>query len=404
MSSRKIIHIDLDAFYCAVEELFNPELRGKPFAVGGQPESRGVVSSCSYAARKKGIRSALPMSRAVALCPELIILPGRHGDYAKKSKQVMAILKQTTDLIEQISIDEAFLDVSDYQGELTGLARSLQVEIFEQCHLPCSLGIASNKLVAKIATDVGKASIQTDTYPNAVMVVPEGEEAAFLAPFPLETLWGIGPKTAENLRQIGIHNIGELANWPVEELVSRFGKSGYDLHARANGIDQRPIETYREPKSYSQEITFEKDTNDSRILVDRIKKQSHRISSSLQKANLYCSTVKIKIRWPDFSTISRQVTLSPPTNDAEIIFEHAKTIFFQNWNRRTPIRLIGVGASGLHPPSKQLSLWDKVDYTKIAQLEAAIHQVKSKFGEQSIQKGIQKATDNSEQATHDTEK
>ena len=387
MSSRKIIHIDLDAFYCAVEELFNPDLRGKPFAVGGRPESRGVVSSCSYAARRMGVHSALPMSRAVALCPELIILPGRHREYAKKSKQVMSILRQTTEMIEQISIDEAFLDVSDYQKDSTTLARSIQSNIFQECNLPCSLGIASNKLVAKIATDVGKASVKTDTYPNAIMFVPDGEEGAFLAPLPLETLWGIGPKTAQNLRQIGIHNIGELAMWPIDDLVARFGKIGYDLHSRANGIDRRPIETYREPKSYSQEITFDKDTNNPRILLDQIKKQSFKISKSLENANLNCSTVKLKLRWPDFSTISRQVTLTLPTNDAEIIFEQAKNLFQNNWNKRTPIRLIGVGVSGLHPPSRQLSLWDKIDYTKLAQLEAVIHEVKSKFGEKSIQKG-----------------
>lgn len=387
MSSRKIIHIDLDAFYCAVEELFTPELKGKPFAVGGRPESRGVVSSCSYAARRKGVHSALPMSRAVTLCPELIILPGRHREYAQKSKQVMSVLRQTTEMIEQISIDEAFLDVSDNQQNLTALARSIQSEILQECNLPCSMGIASNKLVAKIATDVGKASIQTDTYPNAIMLVPEGEEAAFLAPLPLETLWGIGPKTAQSLRQIGIHNIGELAASPINELVSRFGKSGYDLHSRANGIDNRPIETYREPKSYSQEITFDKDTNNQGVLLDQIKKQSQRVSKSLEKANLICTTVKLKIRWPDFSTISRQVTLSVPTNDAVILFDHAKTLLQKNWNKRTPIRLIGVGVSGLTPPSRQLSLWDKTDYTKLAQLEAAIHEVKSKFGDQSIQKG-----------------
>jgi DNA polymerase-4 len=389
MSSRKIIHIDLDAFYCAVEELFTPDLRGKPFAVGGRPESRGVVSSCSYAARRMGIHSALPMSRAVALCPDLIILPGRHQEYAKKSKQVMSILKETTEMIEQISIDEAFLDVSGNQQDPTTLARSIQSQILQQCNLPCSLGIASNKLVAKIATDVGKASVKTDTYPNAVMVVPDGEEAAFLAPLPLETLWGIGPKTAQNLRQIGIDNIGELAMWPIDDLVSRLGKVGYDLHSRANGIDNRPIETFREPKSYSQEITFDKDTNNSRILLDQIKKQSVRISKSLQKANLNCTTVKLKLRWPDFSTISRQVTLTLPTNDAEIIFEQANNLFQKNWNKKTPIRLIGVGVSGLHPPSRQLSLWDKTDYAKLAHLEAAIHEVKSKFGDQSIQKGFQ---------------
>ena len=388
MVERKIIHIDLDAFYCAVEEIFNPDLRGKPFAVGGRPDSRGVVSSCSYAARIKGVRSALPMSRAVILCPELIILPGRHKEYSQRSKQVMAILRKFTSKIEQISIDEAFLDVSENQQNITILAKSIQESIKENCGLPCSLGIASNKLVAKIATDVGKGSVKTNTYPNAILIIPSGEESEFLAPLPLETLWGVGPKTAENLRKLGIRNIGELAKWSIQDLVKRFGKTGYDLHSRANGVDNRPIETYREPKSYSQEITFSKDIRDEKRLKEQIKKQSNQIATNLTKKNLLCSTVKIKLRWPDFSTISRQVTLPQPTNNPKIIFENANALFQRNWDYKTPVRLIGIGVSGLTPPSKQLSLWDKVDYAKLAQLESIIHQLKSKYGEKSIQKGV----------------
>ncbi len=389
MPGRTIIHIDLDAFYCAVEEMYQPGLRGKPFAVGGKPNSRGVVSSCSYAARKYGVRSAMPMSRAVVLCPELIILPGRHKDYAKKSREVMTVLRKITHLIEQISIDEAFLDVSENQQPIKILAGSIQASILKICNLPSSMGVASNKLVAKIATDVGKASVKTDTYPSAITIVPEGEETSFLAPLPLEALWGIGPKTANNLRQIGIHNIGELADWPINDLVKHFGKVGFDLHARANGIDNRPIQTYREPKSYSQEVTFSRDTNNQTKLENQIKKQCDQISKSLDKANLLCTTVKIKLRWPDFSTITRQVTLNLPTDEPDIIFEQAYKLFLSNWDKKTHIRLIGVGVSGLTPPSRQLSLWDNVDYEKLAQLEALIHQVRQKFGSQSIQKGTQ---------------
>ena len=396
MQVRTIIHIDLDAFFCAVEEIFSPDLRGKPFAVGGRPETRGVVSSCSYAARKRGVHSAMPMSRAVALCPDLIILPARHKEYAKKSRQVMSILKEISQKIEQISIDEAFMDVSDSAQKIASLTKSIQTTIQEQCGLPCSFGVATNKLVAKIATDVGKGSVITSTYPNAIMIIPPGDERNFLAPLPLESLWGVGPKTADNLRQLGIKNIGELAGWPVQELVKRFGKIGYDLHERANGIDNRPIETFREPKSYSQEITFSRDTISENMLNEQIKKQSERISKSLVEANLICNTIKLKIRWPNFSTISRQITLLQPTNDAKIILETAKKLFLSNWDRKTPIRLIGVGVSGLNPPSKQLSLWDKVDYTKLAQLEAIIYQVKSKYGEKSIQKGVNSSKQNRE--------
>ena len=308
----------------------------------------------------------------------------------------MSILKEISQKIEQISIDEAFMDVSDSAQKIASLTKSIQTTIQEQCRLPCSFGVATNKLVAKIATDVGKGSIITSTYPNAIMIIPPGDERNFLAPLPLESLWGVGPKTADNLRQLGIKNIGELAGWPVQELVKRFGKIGYDLHERANGIDNRPIETFREPKSYSQEITFSRDTISENMLNEQIKKQSERISKSLVEANLICNTIKLKIRWPNFSTISRQITLLQPTNDAKIILETAKKLFLSNWDRKTPIRLIGVGVSGLNPPSKQLSLWDKVDYTKLAQLEAIIYQVKSKYGEKSIQKGVNSSKQNRE--------
>lgn len=397
MTHRTIIHLDLDAFYCAVEELSNPALRGKPFAVGGSPDSRGVVASCSYAARREGIHSALPMAQAVRLCPDLIILPGRHREYRHKSRQVMQILRQKTELIEQISIDEAFLDVSDWQGDKITLARELQEEIHFTAGLPCSLGIASNKLVAKIATDVGKASVRTDTYPNAIQFVPPGEEAAFLAPLPLQTLWGIGPKTGEQLNAIGILNIGQLADWPVNDLVNRMGKIGYDLNKRARGVDNRPIETYREPKSVSQEITFSRDVADKASLLSQIDKQSQSVGSSLQKSKLLGTTVKLKLRWPNFSTITRQTTLPAPTNDPATIANAAKKLFQENWNGKTPIRLIGVGISGLQPPSKQLSLWDTADYTKLAHLEAALYELKNRFGEDSISKGIHTPSEH----THD---
>ena len=257
----------------------------------------------------------------------------------------------------------------------------------EECSLPSSLGIASNKLVAKIASDIGKSSVKTDTYPNAIQLVPAGKEAEFLAPLPLETLWGIGPKTADQLRQIGISNIGELAAWPLADLTNRFGKNGYDLHARANGIDNRPVETHRDPKSVSQEVTFSRDTADKDKLDRQLRKQSETVASHLRQDNLLGATVKIKLRWPDFSTITRQTTLPAATDNPEEIYLQAKKLFLQNWDGRTPIRLIGVGVSSLQTPSKQLSLWDKVDYEKLAQLEAALHQVRRKFGAEVIQRG-----------------
>jgi DNA polymerase-4 len=391
MENRTIIHLDLDAFYCAVEELSKPHLKGKPFAVGGSPASRGVVSSCSYAARRRGIRSAMPMARAVQLCPDLIVLPGNHREYSKKSKQVMAVLKEVTNLVEQISIDEAFLDISAISEKPLATAHQLQQDILQKTRLPCSLGIASNKLVAKIATDIGKSSVETDIYPNALLEVPAGKESEFLSPLPLETLWGIGPKTADALRAIGINNIGQLAKWPTKDLVNRFGKHGYDLHRRANGIDNRPVETVHEPKSFSQEVTFSRDTNDEEVLAKQLSRQAASIAESLSRRDLVCTTVKLKLRWPDFSTITRQTTLVAPTADRDLILSAARDLFDHHWNNSTPIRLIGVGVSGLQPPNRQLSLWDQIDFQKVANLEAAIHQVRARFGPQMIQKGASKS-------------
>ena len=387
---RRIVHIDLDAFYCAVEEQNDPSLRGKPFAVGGQPDKRGVISSCSYIARSYGIRSAMSTARAVQLCPELIILPGHRKEYGIESHKVMNTLRSYTPNFEQISIDEAFLDISELNKNDLDLAQELQKEIFQITGLPCSIGIASNKLVAKIATDIGKSAIKTTTYPNAIQIVPPGEEASFLAPLPTEILWGIGPKTASQLGKLGIHTIGNLASWPQEDLIKRFGQVGYELSRRAKGIDNREVVSQRITKSISQEITFSENVSDERILRKQVLKQSNNISKNLEKSNLLGHVVKIKLRWPDFTTITRQITLPHPTDKGDAIYMAALSLFRDNWKPGLPVRLLGVGVSGLNPPSRQLSLWDTMDYKKLAQLEAAIYEVKQRFGDASIQQGLPK--------------
>jgi len=387
---RRITHIDLDAFYCAVEEQNDPSLRGKPFAVGGHPNRRGVISSCSYIARSYGIRSAMPTARAVQLCSELIILPGRRKEYSIKSRKVMNILRSYTPNIEQISIDEAFLDISELNKNDLALAQELQMEILQTTGLPCSIGIASNKLVAKIATDIGKSAIKTTTYPNAIQIVPPGEETSFLALLPTEILWGIGPKTASQLGKLGIHTIGNLATWPQEDLIKRFGQVGYELSRRAKGIDNREVVSQRITKSISQEITFSENVSDERILRNQILKQSNNISKTMEKSNLLGYVVKIKLRWPDFTTITRQTTLPHPTEKGDAIYKAALSLLLDNWKPGLPVRLLGVGVSGLNPPSRQLSLWDTMDYKKLAQLEAAIYEVKQRFGDASIQQGLPK--------------
>jgi DNA polymerase-4 len=357
-SIRKIIHLDLDAFYCAVEEQHNPELKGRPFAVGGRPGQRGVVASCSYPARSQGVRSAMPMSRAMRLCPELEIVPARHDHYRQMSRKVMAILRETTTLVEQLSIDEAFLDVTGLDAPTEEIAEGLQSRINRELGLPCSLGVAENKLVAKIANDYGKSQKGKLEPPNTITVVPPGTSAAFLKPLPVRALWGVGPKTAERLAELDIFRIGELAEADPATLESMFGKNGPGMVRRARGEDHSPVVTHREAKSISQETTFAQDTSNPEVLRERIERQAYRIASQLEKKRLRGTTVRIKVRWPDFTTLSRQTTFSQPTDEPEIIFQAAWKLFNRTWKKGRRVRLLGVGISGLTREARQLSLWD----------------------------------------------
>ena len=383
---RTILHLDLDAFFCAVEETRNPSLRGKPFAVGGKPDERGVVASCSYAARQFGVRSAMPMIRALRLCPQLIIASSQHKIYREVSTQVMNRIHQLTQLVEQISIDEAFLDISDINESPERLARQLQASIRDELNLPCSIGIASNKLVAKIATEVGKKAAKGGAPPFALTIVPFGEEAAFLAPLPAEVLWGVGPKTSARLNELGIHTIGDIAKWPESEMIRLFGENGRDLARHAKGIDDRAIVTERETKSISQEETFVRDIRDDKLLEKILKEQSIEVARQLRKNNLAGTTIRLKIRWPDFTTLTRQITLSQPTDQEQDISKSALDLLRAVRKSEQAVRLLGVGISGLGPPIRQLALWDNTS-EKSRRLQDAIDELKQKFGDQVIQKG-----------------
>lgn len=383
--NRIILHLDLDAFFCAVEEKEHPQLRGKPFAVGGRPEARGVVSSCSYAARQLGIRSGMPMARAVRLCPQLIIVAPRHRLYSEVSKEVMARLRSVTPRVEQISIDEAFLDLSNLGEPIERFARGLQVGIRDELGLPCSIGVATNKLVAKIATEVGKKSAQGSGPPFALTIVPPGEEAAFLAPLPADMLWGVGPKTAARLAELGIHTIGDIARYPEGELIRLFGENGRDLARHARGLDERPVVTEHEIKSISQETTFVRDVREDKILERTLGELAAQVGARLRKAGLAGLTIRLKLRWPDFTTLTRQTTLPHPTNQDEEIAEVALTLLKKVRRSGQPVRLIGVGVSGLGPPVRQLSLWEE-DAEKSQRLQVALELLRQKFGEKVIQK------------------
>ncbi len=387
MPTRKILHLDLDAFFCAVEELRQPQLVGKPFAVGGRPEERGVVASCSYPARLCGVRSAMPMARALTLCPKLIIVPSSHGLYEQASEQVMAILGDMTPLLEQISIDEAFLDVTDLPRSAVDIARDLQARIRRETRLPCSLGVASNKLVAKMATDFGKASRRgSGEYPNAIHEVPPGQEAAFLMPLPVDALWGIGPKTAARLAELGIHTLGEIAAMPERSLRALFGRSGHELGQRALGIDDRPVSVERVVKSISQEVTFDRDVQDGDALEGTLWRLSEQVAMRLRAEGYSGTTVRLKLRWPDFTTPTRQHSLAQPTDHDELIYRVTLELFHNLWRPGMPVRLLGVGVSGLGHRAQQLGLWD-AQSEKDRKLLEAMDTLRARFGETAIQRG-----------------
>jgi DNA polymerase-4 len=383
---RKILHIDLDAFFCSVEENKDPNLKGKPFAVGGRPDQRGVVASCSYAARRFGVHSAMPMARALKLCPKLIIVSGRHSEYGKISDQVMDYLSTLTPLIEQVSIDEAFLDLSDVPESGDILARTIQEYILHNFNLPCSIGVATNKLVAKIATDVGKAANRSDRPPQAITVVPPGQEADFLAPLPSQALWGIGPKTASRLSELGIHTIGDITRIPTKDLINYLGKFGAELEKSARGINDSPVHTSNEIKSVSNETTFANDVNDAQKLYETLHYLSESVGRRLRKHDLKGNTVKIKLRWQDFTTLTRQVTMSTPTNDDLEIYAAAKDLFNKTWIKGKPVRLLGVGVTQFSNPVKQLGLWD-VPQPKNVNLMTAVDVLRERYGKNTIFRG-----------------
>ena len=349
---RAIMHLDLDAFYAAVEVLENPELAGKALIIGGRPEERGVVATASYPARAFGVHSAMSTSRALTLCPQAIVLPARHRLYRDYSKRVMGILHRACPLVEQISIDEAYLDftaqVTAWE-QVIDWAREIQAQVKAQVGLSASLGVASNKLVAKVASDRDK--------PGGLTVVRPGTEAAFLAPLPVRVIWGVGPVTAGNLVEMGVTTVGELAKVPEEKLVTRFGQHGADMARRAGGLDARPVVTERARKSVSQENTFRRDLSDPKALRRQLWRLSQGVAERLRRAELAAGTVALKLRYADFTTLTRQTTLAVPTDDERVIYRTALALLRRTWQRGRPVRLLGVAGQRLCSPVGQLRLF-----------------------------------------------
>lgn len=385
--ARIILHFDLDAFYCAVEEQYNPELIGKAFAVGGAADRRGVVASCSYPARLFGVRSAMPMSEALRLCPDLIVVPSRHSVYGEWSQKVMAILHDLTPMVEPLSIDEAFLDVTGIKSSSEDIARKLQMTIRKELDLPCSLGVATNKLVAKIANNMGKARKKDGQPPCAIEVVPEGQEATYLANLPIRELWGVGPKTAESMYALNIETIGDIARQREQFMIHHFGKNGYDMWRRARGIDTRPVEPEQEAKSISNETTFTRDVRNGNELRRVLRNLGESVGRRLRKNKLSGRTIYIKLRWSDFTTLSRQTTLQHPTQDDTAIVREAMRLFDANWIQGKPVRLIGVGVSNLEDSVQQLSMFESETDKKSRQLQSTLDELKQKFGDSAIKRG-----------------
>lgn len=348
---RAIVHLDLDAFFASVEVLENPNLAGKPVVVGGRPEERGVVAAASYPARAFGVHSAMPMARALALCPQLVILPVRHSLYHRYSERVMAILHEASPLVEQMSIDEAYLDLTGQVPaweETVEAARRLQARVRDEVGLSASLGVAANKVVAKVASGHDK--------PGGLTVVRPGEEAAFLAPLPVQTLPGVGPATAQKLAELGVTTIGDLARLPEADLRARFGRPGADLLLRARGIDDQPVVTEHELRSISQEVTFSRDLADLETMRRQLWQLSREVGQRLKEVGMAAGTVAIKLRYADFTTLTRQMSLAVPAGDEQGVYRAAQVLLDRAWQRGRPVRLLGVAARGLSAPPGQLPL------------------------------------------------
>jgi DNA polymerase-4 len=342
---RHILHADLDAFYAAVEQLDNPALRGKPVLVGGSPTGRGVVATASYEARRYGVHSAMPMGMAARLCPEGIILRPRFDRYHEVSSQVMAIFHDLTPLMEPLSLDEAYLDATAVvAGGATPLAVALGLKerVKAETGLTLSVGVATSKAVAKIASDLNK--------PDGLVVVPPGEEQGFLAPLPVRRLPGIGPKSADWLHREGIETIGQLAEQPLDWFVRRFGKRGGGIRARALGQDREPVYTERVAKSVSAENTFASDLREPERLYAELARLAGKVARHLEREELRGRTVTVKLRLADFTTFTRQTTLPTLTRTETTIRDAAWRLLSPEVTPGRAFRLLGVGVSGF-PPS-----------------------------------------------------
>lgn len=354
MNTRIVMHLDMDAFFASVEIVKNPALKGKPVVVGGNPDGRGVVSTASYEARKFGVYSSLSLYEARKRCPDAIFLEGDFASYRAYSEQVIAIMESFTQHIEVVGIDEAYLDVSETAPHFGGalkLAKLLREEIFKQTSLPCSVGIGANKLIAKIASGLAK--------PNGLYDIPAGQEAAFLAPLPIQTLPGVGTKTQAALNREGLKTVADLQALGMDTLIDRYGAYGYYFYLACHGRDQRPVESeHQPPKSIGAETTFDVDQEDREVLIEALSELFEKAYKRLRRHRMRARGVSLKLRFSDFHTITRSRTFQSHTNEREFLYSQLIDFFNAIHNVSVPLRLIGLSFEKLTDGYWQPSLWE----------------------------------------------
>jgi len=376
-----ILHLDMDAFFAAIEQLDNPQFRGKPVVVGADPrggKGRGVVSTCSYEAREFGIHSAMPISQAYKRCPHAIYVFPRGKRYSEMSKKIMKILYRFSPDIEPISIDEAFLDISStckLFGSAENLGKSIRKMIHDETQLIASVGIAPSKFVAKIASDLEK--------PDGLVIVDKNHIVEFLAPLEISRLWGVGKKTLPQLQSLGIHTIGDLARYSQKKLIDKFGKAGLHFWRLANGIDAREVERHVAAKSISKEVTFNVDKSDRDELYETLLYLCNELAREMRKKNYKGRTITLKIRLEDFSTFSRSKSFSQAINASNLIREQVVDMFSSFDRKGKKVRLLGVGLSHLQIGGGQINLFEGSDKQE-NKIDRVIDQVREKFGEKAI--------------------
>lgn len=381
---QQIIHVDMDAFYASVEQHDHPDLAGRPIIVGGDPKGRGVVSAASYEARQFGVHSAMPMARALRLCPEAVVLPVRMARYVEVSREIQAIFERYTPLVEPLSLDEAFLDVAGSMGlfgSAEEIGHAIKRAIKEELGLTGSVGVAPNKFLAKLASDLEK--------PDGFVVITAEDQEQILGPLPVSRIWGVGKVTEKALNSKGINTIRDLRETPVEILRSIFGDQVPHMLRLAQGVDNRAVESSREAKSISSEQTFAADIAEKDVLLDVLLHQVEDVAQRLRLNDLEAKTITLKLRYDDFRTITRSSTFDRSTNITQTLWEEAEGVFLK-WHRKSAgaMRLVGFGASGLQKVgSGQQQLFPDPEREKQKRLDETFDAIRGKFGHDALRRG-----------------